>query len=132
MRQITAHQLDPTIRDYNAMPIIALDDKGIAGAHHTYVIATSAYPQADGMINFTNELAFIEFQNGNIQESGINGIHNEHLLAIVQDRLECFQQGEFKSDFNAGALEHVKLAMAALHARTTERINRGVKRRNEQ
>jgi hypothetical protein len=66
------------------------------------------------------------FQNGPIAESGPNGISNEVLLAIVIDRLECFQKGQFACRENALALTKLQEAVHWLHHRTRERLARGV------
>jgi len=73
------------------------------------------------------------FQDGPIGEQGVNGLTNEVLLAIVLDRLEGFQGGEFPCQANEdayqrlqGAIMDVDAAMTALHERTRERTSRGV------
>ena len=68
----------------------------------------------------------IKFQQGPVQEAGVNGISNEVLLAILMDRLWGFQQGRFASGENASALFHVQAVMQVLHSRTKERESRGV------
>jgi hypothetical protein len=68
----------------------------------------------------------IEFQNGPIKEVGVNGLTHEVLLAILADRLRCFQAGAFANEFNAEALSHIEAAQAALQARTRERMSRNV------
>jgi hypothetical protein len=68
----------------------------------------------------------IEFQKGGIQETGVNGVTHEVLLAIVADRLESFQNGPFHCDENRVALNHVTEALAALKSRTVARLARGV------
>jgi hypothetical protein len=52
------------------------------------------------------------------------------LLAVVRDRLECFQRGPFACDTNQQALDHVVAAMESLHSRTKERVVRGVEGTN--
>lgn len=54
------------------------------------------------------------------------GVTNEALLAVVQDRLECFQEGQYPCAENEGALRHVRLALAELHHRTGRRVNQGI------
>lgn len=68
----------------------------------------------------------IRFQNGGIAVAGINGISQEALLAIVEDRLSCFENGPFACEENALALEYVRKAMQVLHDRTLKRVSRGV------
>jgi hypothetical protein len=68
----------------------------------------------------------IHFQEGPVQEAGLNGISNEALLAVVEDRLKGFQSGKFSCRENALALTHLQEAMHWLHHRTHERMQRGV------
>lgn len=67
----------------------------------------------------------ISFQDGNPAD-GINGISNEALLAIVEDRLACWQMGGYSCRENAIALTHVQEAMMWLQKRTRDRVLRGV------
>jgi hypothetical protein len=92
--------------------------KGPGGAYHHYeghVIGSTDFPCIE-----------VNFQKGPVQESGANGCFMEDLLAIVIDRLECFQAGPFPSKHNAKALEYVQKAMDQLNARTKDRTKRGV------
>jgi hypothetical protein len=95
------------------------------GASRSYTITRPGMPD--------KEIRNIDllFQDGN-PANGINGISNEALLAIVQDRLEGFQAGPFVCNENGVALSHVKAAMFALHERTKSRLNRGVEGKQEQ
>ena len=68
----------------------------------------------------------ITFQEGPIAEYGVNGISNEALLAIIEDRLAGFQAGPFACRENALALTKIQEAMHWLHHRTRERVTRGV------
>ncbi len=60
-----------------------------------------------------------------------NGITNESLLAIVIDRLERFQAGDFACQDNHVALIHLNEAMTQLHRRTHSRMERGVEGKAE-
>jgi hypothetical protein len=64
-------------------------------------------------------------------EAGVNGISNEVLLTIVEDRLKGFQSGPYACRENALALTHVQDAMHWLHHRTRERVQRGVEGTSE-
>jgi hypothetical protein len=66
------------------------------------------------------------FQEGPVQEVGVNGVSNEALLAIVRDRLEGFQAGAYACKENKDALDAIKHAMYRLAARTKDRVERGV------
>lgn len=95
--------------------IRVMDEPGAGGACHHYRITYSDQWTWD-----------THFQEGPIQEVGVNGVSNEALLAIVRDRLESFQAGAYACGENAEALECVMLAMHALEARTLHRLKRGV------
>lgn len=113
MRKITSHIVNPV---NDRICIIAMDSPGAGGANHYYAV------DVDGSENGLD----IYFQNGPIAENGVNGVTQEVLLAVVEDRLTCFQKGPFACTENADALSHVRLAMQILQNRTRERMSRGV------
>lgn len=115
-REITSHKLNGL---NDAIDITSRDAPGAGGAHHVYHLA---FPTG----NQTAAATIINFQNGPINEAGVNGISNESLLAIVIDRLQCFQSGDFKCRENAIALTHLEDAMHWLQHRTRARLARGV------
>jgi hypothetical protein len=86
--------------------------------HHFKVIG-----HHDGKL--TN-LAEIHFQEGSIKESGVNGIHNEDLIAMVICRLEHFQKSEYSCRDNAIAITHLEDALLRLRKRTMGREKRKV------
>jgi len=53
-------------------------------------------------------------------------LSQEALLAVIIDRLQCFQAGPYKCRENAIALTHLEDAMHWLQHRTRERMARGV------
>ncbi len=116
MRTLHDHQVNPA---NDTITITVLDEPGSGGAHHQYA-ATWVDKQA------ALQQRVIDFQNGPIPESGVNGLTHEALLAIVADRLRCFQAGPFATKANACALTHIEEAMHWLHSRTLERMRRGV------
>jgi hypothetical protein len=122
MREITTHKVNGL---NEALKIDVLDQPGAGGANHIYRIRMGAKPAADGSDYYSDEQT-IQFQNGPIAEAGVNGISQEALLAIIQDRLECFQAGQYSCPENAEALSHVRLALHWLQKRTIERTARGV------
>lgn len=80
-----------------------------------------------------NEVLVIQFQHGPRGEgSSIPGVFEDAVLAIIQDRLEGFQSGEFKTAENELALSHVKSAREALGERVARRMARGVLGVNKQ
>ncbi len=104
------------------------DDKGPGNANHEYNIS-SVQPlpgENVGGCILTN----ISFQNGPIKEVGVNGIHNEDLIAIVIDRMRGFQSGDYACRDNALALTKLEEALMWLRNRTNEREARGVEGTN--
>lgn len=126
MRQLIDHKVNGL---NEALQILVTDEPGAGGAHHSYIITVNERETklAPGVTIHTH----IGFQNGPIQEAGINGISQEALLAIVIDRLKCFQAGPFSTKENACALTHLQEAMHWLHARTHDRLRRGVEGTNQ-
>ena len=70
--------------------------------------------------------AKIKFQEGPIKEYGINGCHNEDLIAIVIDRLQNFQESSFACRENAIAITKLEEALLWLGKRTQDRRNKGI------
>lgn len=101
--------------------VAVMDEPGAGGANHSYKITES---DSSGRPQLT--LGEVHFQNGPIKENGVNGVMNEDLLAIIIDRLEGFQNGDFKCRENAIALTHLETAMLWLRKRTMDREERGV------
>jgi hypothetical protein len=71
-------------------------------------------------------LAKIHFQEGPIKESGINGVMNEDLIAMVIRRLKGFQGSEFACRENAEAIRKLEESLMWLRKRTVDREIRGV------
>ena len=76
-------------------------------------------------------LADIHFQEGPIKECGVNGVCNEDLINMVIERLEAFQNTEFKCRENAVAITKLEEALLWLRKRTMGREQRGVEGTNE-
>lgn len=124
MRTIATHKVNEC---NEALQIEVVDAPGNGGAHHHYEISgynashnPSWWPDGSPC-----EMTIV-FQNGPIKEAGVNGITNEALLAIVEDRLACFQNGPYACEENAVARAAVQKAMEVLHSRTLKREARGV------
>ena len=106
-----------TLGSDHDLAIAAGKERGPGNARHSYAVLSQ-----DG----EQKLALIDFQKGPIKETGVNGVQNEQLLAIVADRLIGFQAGEFACPENQKALESVLLALSTLQMRTEIRKARGV------
>ncbi len=117
MRKVTSHKVNGLNED---LDIEVIDEPGQGNACHVYQISYCLNP-----------MCRVQFQNGPVKEFGINGISNEALLAIVEDRLLGFQSGQFACRENAIALTKIQEAMMWLQKRTRDRIARGVEGTNQ-
>lgn len=126
MRYLTSHKVNGLNDD---LAIAVLDQPGSGNANHEYSIGYCLNPGLhEGGVS---PMCDINFQNGPIKESGVNGISNEALLAIVEDRLQGFQSGQYACHENAVALTKIQEAMMWLQKRTRDRIARGVEGTHE-
>lgn len=71
-------------------------------------------------------LTFVDFQCGPIKENGVNGCCNEDLLVMILERLNGFQNSEFKCRENALAITKIEEALLWLRKRTIGRENKGI------
>lgn len=120
MRQLTSHQTN----ECNSQIEVQAREPSTGGAPVRYdIFGPRKHVPNCGMVpSFGLNM---KFQDGPIAD-GINGLTNEVLLAILQDRLEGFQNGPFAHEANARALVHIRNAQHALQSRTEERVSRGV------
>ncbi len=130
MRTLTDHIVEGDSANHQ-LTIEITDKPGQGGANHRYEITgfdtktnVSAKDSEGYETGFSRDI--ILFQNGPIKEFGVNGVTQEALLAIIMDRLKCFQSGPFACSDNAAALGHCEHALAYLQKRTRARIERGV------
>lgn len=134
LRELTSHKMNGL---NEVLTIEVLDEPGSGNACHEYQI-TGIDPRLWEKQDDGTEVLDIEktatqrigcsitFQNGPIQECGVNGISNEALLAVVEDRLAGFQSGQYACRENAIALTKIQEAMMWLQKRTLDRVRRGV------
>lgn len=127
-RYLTDHVVNPA---NDRISIAVLDEPGHGGACHLYYLSgfdTSTNPQWSEMAQpgFMGTEMFVIFQNGPINEVGVNGVTHEALLAILADRLRGFQSGRYACPENAEALSHIEAAQSVLKSRTAARMARGV------
>lgn len=124
-RIITDHIINPA---NDKLAISTADAPGAGGANHRYHVTgyqLGTNPSSDEAMP-SNPALHILFQNGPINEVGVNGITQEVLLAIVADRLRSFQAGPFSCRENALALTKIEEAMHWLQQRTLRRMRAGV------
>jgi hypothetical protein len=126
MRTITDHKLPGLNED---LTIYVCDEPGQGGANHVYDIAYNLNPGTDA--GGTSSMCRISFQNGPIQEAGVNGISGEALIAVAIDRLRSFQEGPFACYENAQALTKLEEGLMWLQKRTRDRMARGVEGTNQ-
>ena len=133
MREITDHIINPA---NDKLRILAQDGPGSGGANHLYKISgfNSDSNPVDPFGPDYGEPAThstILFQNGPINEVGVNGVTHEALLAIVIDRLRSFQAGPFACRENALALTKLEEGVHWLQQRTLRRMRAGVEGTHE-
>jgi hypothetical protein len=126
MRELTSHKIDGLNEE---LTIEVLDEPGQGNACHLYKIHGPR--QVDDTGHDYPDACCIAFQNGPITETGVNGISNEALLVIVEDRLLGFQSGEYACRENALALTAIQEAIMWLQERTGDRMARGVEGTNQ-
>lgn len=85
-------------------------------APHNYIVKS----------NNGNELTKIHFQEGTVKEVGLNGIFIEDLIAICINRLENFQNSDFRCRENAVAITKLEESLMWLRKRTLNRQKRNV------
>jgi hypothetical protein len=122
------------IREGRHTVVYVLDEPGAGGACHLYRIEDiSRRPETPVVVDGRVGMAILEqirFQNGPIEENGVNGVQNEDLLAIVIHRLQGFQSVQFACRENAIALTKCQEALMWLDKRTADRVTRGVEGKN--
>lgn len=107
----------------NYTEVYATDDAAF-NANHEYIVV--AAPAEGEEIGLDNPYAKVKFQEGPIKENGVNGCHNEDLIAIVLDRLYSLNQGDFACRENSIAITKLEEALMWLNKRTLDRRSRGV------
>ena len=122
-RELTSHKVNGL---NEALRILVADEPGPGNANHEYNIFRNRKADNNPFL-----LSHIHFQFGPIHEWGVNGVSNEALLAIVEDRLLGFQSGEYACRENAVALTKIQEAMMWLQKRTRDRVSRGVEGTSE-
>lgn len=99
-------------------------DKGTSDYTTVYVKKEGHYVIQDNEDDTT--LVEIKFQEGPINEAGINGIYPEDLINICIDRLELFQKGDYSCRENALVITKLEEAIHWLRHRTDKRAKRGI------
>lgn len=118
VRDITTHHDGHGLNE--AILVQAVGDVGPGGANHRYAIEYISG-------NVMTRIGTLQFQKGPRDEPGsTSGITEAALLAVLIDRLECFQAGPYACEENQQTLDALWVAMNAVHARAHARAERGV------
>lgn len=131
MREITSHVVNPA---NDRLRIEVIDEPSQGGACHVYRIRGMDFDGHPGRHyvmrseDSANDETVILFQDGPIAAdgNGINGVTHEALIAILIDRLQGFQAGQYACRENALALTKLEEAAHWLAHRTRARMARGV------
>lgn len=107
--------------------VFAMDGPSHGGASHVYEVRSAVVEAGKVPACLSN----IKFQKGPVKEFGVNGCHNEDLIAIVIDRLRGFQKGNLACSKNTRAIELLQDALRFLNRRTEDRKARGVEGTNK-
>jgi len=124
MREIHTHKTNRF--NSNNIEVSALDAAGAGGACHHYRIDAFVPAQTSNEETISKAVVEFQFQNGPIKEAGVNGVTDESLFAILIDRLQGFQKGQYSCRENAVALTHLETSLLWLQHRTRAREARGV------
>ena len=124
MRELNDHKVNPA---NDVLTVRVMDEPGSGGACHRYEISgfNSETNASESGIDDRDRVSIL-FQNGPINEVGVNGVTHETLLSILCDRMRGFQAGPYASADNAEALACMEQAQTALQRRTKARMARGV------
>lgn len=99
-----------------------IGDKGNGGAYHVYNVVSLV---EEGVVS--QMVGAVHFQNGARKDpKSKHGVLDTDLLEIVRHRLQCFQEGDFKTRENAVALTHIEEALLWMNKRVEDRIERNV------
>lgn len=112
---------DKFTQNYTRVECEDKEDQKFNAPHHYKVID----------INNDKVVAEVNFQEGPIKENGINGMSNEDGILMVIDRLEHFQNSDWKCEENTEAIEYFYKGIDALRRRTNKRVERGVEGTSE-
>ena len=119
MREITDHHDAHGLAESITVSADDLDPNG-GMASHTYTLSIDT-PTG------RQHIGSVQYQRGPRNVAGsIPGILDSVLLAIVVDRMRCFNAGPFSTRENALVMTHCQEAMHWLKHRADERAVRGV------
>lgn len=125
VRVIDDHKISRLNRD---CVFIQTDDPvNSDGANHKYRI--SVFPLNRSANAEPVQVTHIHFQDGGLQDVGVNGLTDQALLAIVLDRMRGFNDGPYRCRENSIIITKLEEAMLWMGKRASERANRNVEGR---
>lgn len=125
MKTLIAHHDGFALND--SILVEALDEPGPGGAHHEYRLSVPHATDAKATYQGKSFTATLRFQRGPREEpDSLPGVTEGALLAILLDRLEAFQLGEYWCVENDHVLRHVREALDWTKRRAVNRHRRGV------
>jgi hypothetical protein len=117
---------DPQIyKDHNGVTVTAIAGRTFFPSGIISNVTGHYYEVALG-----EDSCLIKFQYGPVPKSGVNGLTNEALLAILIHRTK-FLDAKFGCDENQRAIQHMEEALVNLEVRTARRMVRGVEGKEE-
>lgn len=124
-RIISEHKVNPA---NDVLDLIAIDGPGAGGANHLYAVQGANRHNNPSLQQYpvSTDYMLLLFQNGPINEVGVNGLTHEVLLAVICDRMRAFQAGPYACRENAIALTKLEEAQMWLQKRTRDRMLRNV------
>lgn len=109
-------------RNNNLNDIVFDDTAGPGNGRHHYQVFMKGNQDT-----VASPLVDIHFQEGPRKDpNSIHGVLETDLLEIVRHRLQCFQEGDYRTRENACALTHIEEALMWLNKRVEDRNERGV------
>ncbi len=123
MRELTSHVVNGT---NNPLKIEVVDDADFLGNECIDYRFCLRNQQGEGY-----DLGQLKLHFGQSGGAGINGVTNEGLLAVVEDRLLCLQAGTFATHERGIALMKVQEALMWLHKWTRDQMERDAKGANK-
>lgn len=131
MREIKDHQMIG-VNDLDSLIRLEVADDAdqTTGAHHKYqaMYLSRGMWEKGQLIQFHKMLPKTGPEIKDIPKEQVipNGITHEVLIAVILDRLRCYQKSEFSCRENALAITHLEEALHWLHHRTSDRVYRNV------
>jgi hypothetical protein len=99
----------------------------MSGFHKTVIVPASPSRYEIRTANAQDKVLLeVQFQDGPTRTYGINGVLIEDLLNVCLQQLHLFQQGPYKTAYNARAIAHIAHALEELDARTARRLEQGI------